>query len=194
VKTLAKWLLKLYPRQWRIRYQDELTSVIEAHRVTLVTFVDLCIGIIHAYFTYPRAGLWKFRFAVAAIAADKRTSQPVWIRLSSCTTIMAFQWGARGCWMDKFPCYRRAYLHIPGSTVRKRSLGNLVLACALRQWSCNMQERIRDSYWSVDPCEKRKPARRCWRLWSDYFGPSPLVWRGLCSRGNLFDAIQCNQI
>lgn len=69
VKTLAKWLLKLYPRQWRIRYQDELTSVIEAHRVTLVTFVDLCIGIIHAYFTYPRAGLWKFRFAVAAIAA-----------------------------------------------------------------------------------------------------------------------------
>jgi hypothetical protein len=55
VKTLAKRLLKLYPRQWRIRYQDELTSVIEAHRVTLVTFVDLCIGIIHAYFTYPRA-------------------------------------------------------------------------------------------------------------------------------------------
>lgn len=49
--------------------------------------------------------------------------------------------------MDKFPCYPRAYLNIPDSMARTSSLGNLVPACALRQWLCNILERIRVSYW-----------------------------------------------
>ncbi|WP_100489006.1 hypothetical protein [Sporolactobacillus pectinivorans] len=43
-----RWLLKLYPRAWRVRYEDEMLAVLEEHKITLVTMIDLLIGALDA--------------------------------------------------------------------------------------------------------------------------------------------------
>jgi hypothetical protein len=61
---LAKWLLFLYPRAWRNRYGTEFVAVLEQHRITLRTLIDIIVGAVKARFTWERPGLWPFRFAV----------------------------------------------------------------------------------------------------------------------------------
>ncbi len=62
--TLAKWLLFLYPRAWRNRYGTEFVAVLEQHRITLRTLLDIGIGAIIARLTWERPGLWPLRFAL----------------------------------------------------------------------------------------------------------------------------------
>lgn len=49
------WLLRLYPRAWRERYEEELLAVLEDHQVTLATVLDLLIGAVDANFNYNRS-------------------------------------------------------------------------------------------------------------------------------------------
>lgn len=39
-----RWLLRLYPRVWRERYEDEMLAVLEEHKITPATVFDLLIG------------------------------------------------------------------------------------------------------------------------------------------------------
>jgi hypothetical protein len=45
---LATWLVTLYPRAWRRRYEEEMLALLEQHRVTLLTVLDLLFGMISA--------------------------------------------------------------------------------------------------------------------------------------------------
>ena len=45
---LATWLVTLYPRAWRRRYEDEMLALLEQHQVTIVTVLDLLFGMIRA--------------------------------------------------------------------------------------------------------------------------------------------------
>ncbi len=42
------WLLTLYPRAWRDRYESEVRVVLEEHRVRLATLADLVAGAVDA--------------------------------------------------------------------------------------------------------------------------------------------------
>jgi hypothetical protein len=42
------WILCLYPRGWRQRYEDEMLALLEQHTVTLATYFDLLIGALDA--------------------------------------------------------------------------------------------------------------------------------------------------
>lgn len=48
-RRVALWLLRLYPRAWRDRYCDEVTSVLAEHHVTYWTALDLVLGAIDAH-------------------------------------------------------------------------------------------------------------------------------------------------
>ncbi|GMA51831.1 hypothetical protein GCM10025857_31880 [Alicyclobacillus contaminans] len=60
------WLLKLYPRAWRTRYEDEMKAVLESHRVTWRTHLDLVLGALRAQLFWERKGLWRIQFAAGA--------------------------------------------------------------------------------------------------------------------------------
>ena len=45
---LATWLITLYPRAWRRRYEEEMLALLEQHQVTIVTVLDLLFGMISA--------------------------------------------------------------------------------------------------------------------------------------------------
>lgn len=47
-----RWLLRLYPAEWRERYEDEMLAVLEQHDITGATVLDLLIGAIDANLTY----------------------------------------------------------------------------------------------------------------------------------------------
>ncbi len=44
-----EWMLRLYPRGWQARYAEELAAVIQQHRITLRTYIDLCLSAIDAH-------------------------------------------------------------------------------------------------------------------------------------------------
>ncbi|GLV12968.1 hypothetical protein Heshes_06520 [Alicyclobacillus hesperidum] len=46
------WLLRLYPRAWRERYEEEMLALLEQHKITPATVVDLLIGAIDANLNY----------------------------------------------------------------------------------------------------------------------------------------------
>lgn len=45
-------LLRLYPRVWRERYEEEMLAVLEEHKVSLATFIDLLLGAVDANLSY----------------------------------------------------------------------------------------------------------------------------------------------
>jgi hypothetical protein len=47
-QTLSLWLLRLYPRRWRGRYEMEVQALLEVHAIRLRTLVDLLIGALDA--------------------------------------------------------------------------------------------------------------------------------------------------
>jgi hypothetical protein len=47
-QTLSLWLLRLYPRRWRGRYEVEVLALLEEHEIRLRTLVDLLIGTLDA--------------------------------------------------------------------------------------------------------------------------------------------------
>lgn len=44
----VSWVLRLYPRDWRERYGDELQAVLEQQDVTFITILDLMVGALDA--------------------------------------------------------------------------------------------------------------------------------------------------
>ncbi|WP_067929194.1 hypothetical protein [Alicyclobacillus shizuokensis] len=46
------WLLQLYPRAWRERYEQEMLALLEEHKITPVTVLDLLIGALDAHLNY----------------------------------------------------------------------------------------------------------------------------------------------
>jgi hypothetical protein len=46
------WLLRLYPRAWRERYEEEMLALLEEHKVTPATVFDLLVGALDASFNY----------------------------------------------------------------------------------------------------------------------------------------------
>ena len=48
-----KWILRLYPLDWRERYEDEMLGILEQHRSTWRTGVDLFHGAWNAHLDYP---------------------------------------------------------------------------------------------------------------------------------------------
>lgn len=46
-----RWFLKLYPREWRERYGDELSAMVGDRRLSLGNSIDLIAGAIDARFT-----------------------------------------------------------------------------------------------------------------------------------------------
>lgn len=47
-----RWLLRLYPRSWRDRYEEEMLAVLDDHKITAATVVDLVMGAIDANLHY----------------------------------------------------------------------------------------------------------------------------------------------
>jgi hypothetical protein len=47
------WLVKLYPRSWRERYEEEMLALLEQHRSTPLTFIDLALGALDARLQSP---------------------------------------------------------------------------------------------------------------------------------------------
>jgi hypothetical protein len=47
-----RWLLNLYPLAWRNRYEEEILAVLEEHKVTPRTIIDLLIGALDANLNY----------------------------------------------------------------------------------------------------------------------------------------------
>jgi hypothetical protein len=56
-------LLRCYPAAWRDRYEAEMTSVLEEHRVTCATWLDLVRGALDARFdpTFSKGGMMAAR-------------------------------------------------------------------------------------------------------------------------------------
>ncbi|EPZ44494.1 hypothetical protein [Alicyclobacillus acidoterrestris] len=46
------WLLRLYPRAWRERYEQEMLVLLEEHKITPATVLDLLIGALDAHLNY----------------------------------------------------------------------------------------------------------------------------------------------
>ncbi len=46
------WLLRLYPRVWRERYEEEVLAVLEEHKITTATVFDLLVGAVDANLNY----------------------------------------------------------------------------------------------------------------------------------------------
>jgi hypothetical protein len=65
------WLLRLYPRAWRERYEGEVTAVLDQHKATPRTALDLLRGILDARLdpTYRMGGVmpWPQRVRAASI-------------------------------------------------------------------------------------------------------------------------------
>lgn len=45
---LVLWIVHLYPRAWRERYEQEMLALLEQHTVTLTTILDLLMGTLDA--------------------------------------------------------------------------------------------------------------------------------------------------
>jgi hypothetical protein len=42
------WIVRLYPRKWRERYETEMCALLEQHASTLFTLLDLFLGALDA--------------------------------------------------------------------------------------------------------------------------------------------------
>ena len=48
IMKLATWLVKLYPRAWRERYEVEMLALLSEYQITLLTIFDLLFGVVDA--------------------------------------------------------------------------------------------------------------------------------------------------
>jgi hypothetical protein len=66
MKAIARWLLKWYPSEWRHRYEDEMSAVIDAHHVTWRTLINLAFRAVHTRLFWERRGIWRTQFLVGS--------------------------------------------------------------------------------------------------------------------------------
>jgi hypothetical protein len=55
--SMEKYLLRLYPRPWRERYEEELLALLEQRPVSLLDGLDLFFGALDAHL-HPHLGNW----------------------------------------------------------------------------------------------------------------------------------------
>jgi DNA-binding PadR family transcriptional regulator len=48
IMKLVTWIVKLYPRKWRERYEIEMLALLEEHQITFLTVFDLLFGVVDA--------------------------------------------------------------------------------------------------------------------------------------------------
>ncbi|HEV2461672.1 MAG TPA: hypothetical protein VGS80_25225, partial [Ktedonobacterales bacterium] len=83
---LASWLVRRYPRTWRRRYEAEMLALLEQHHVTVVTLLDLLVGMVTARLDpqygregrlmtlrSPRNATWTFLAAVGGFVLLAQT-------------------------------------------------------------------------------------------------------------------------
>jgi hypothetical protein len=83
---LASWLVRRYPRVWRRRYEAEMLALLEQHHVTVVTLLDLLVGMVTArldpqygrearlmLLTSSRKATWTFLAAVGGFVLLAQT-------------------------------------------------------------------------------------------------------------------------
>jgi hypothetical protein len=75
-----KRLLRLYPPAWRRRYQEEMLALLEEHRFTWRTRVDLLMGALDAWMDPQLAGRQRF----------SATERALRVRRAHCTLFWAF--------------------------------------------------------------------------------------------------------
>jgi hypothetical protein len=93
---LAIWLVRLYPRAWRRRYEAEMLALLEQHHVSVLTILDLLFGMVTArldpqygreawlmLLRNSRNATWTFlaavgSFVLLAQTADGAISQGMW--------------------------------------------------------------------------------------------------------------------
>lgn len=66
MKAMAHWMLKLYPKAWRKRYEDEMLALMAEHTVTWRTLVDLVRGAAKAQLFWDRRGILRVQFVAGA--------------------------------------------------------------------------------------------------------------------------------
>lgn len=64
VDSWAKWMLKLYPKMWRQRYEIEMLALLDEHQVSWRTLLDLTRGAARAQLFWQRRGIWRIQFLV----------------------------------------------------------------------------------------------------------------------------------
>jgi hypothetical protein len=93
---LAIWLVRLYPRAWRRRYEAEMLALLDQHHVTVLTILNLLFGMVTArldphygseprlmLLMSPRKATWTFlaavgSFVLLAQTADGAIYQGMW--------------------------------------------------------------------------------------------------------------------
>jgi hypothetical protein len=96
---LAIWLVRLYPRAWRRRYEAEMLALLEQHHVAVLTILDLLFGMVAArldpqyrsearlmLLTSPRNAPWTFlatagSFVLLTQTVQGTVDQGMWIVL-----------------------------------------------------------------------------------------------------------------
>jgi hypothetical protein len=76
---LIQFLVRLYPQQWRSRYEEELLAMLEQHPISLLDGIDLLLGMLDAHL-HPHLG-------TTAIACSERIRQMLSTLRSSLLTI-----------------------------------------------------------------------------------------------------------
>lgn len=84
---LAIWIVKLYPRKWRERYEIEMLALLEDHPITLLTVFDLLFGVLDARLDpHYRTG--------QALSAFKRPHTATLIFFAAFALFLAFMQGS----------------------------------------------------------------------------------------------------
>ena len=67
---LATWIVKLYPRAWRERYEEEMLALLDVYQITPLTIFDLLFGVVDARLDpHYRTGRALFAFKSPQAAA-----------------------------------------------------------------------------------------------------------------------------
>ena len=70
-----RWLLCLYPRTWRRRYEAEFMALLEERGLILTDVLDIILGALDAHLQHWRSTFWTMREARPGILLGLRTSQ-----------------------------------------------------------------------------------------------------------------------
>jgi hypothetical protein len=71
-----RWLLRLYPRSWRVRYEAEVAAVLDQHGCTMRTLLDLAAGAVDARLLLPHFAREELIAVNAGIYGDDAVARP----------------------------------------------------------------------------------------------------------------------
>lgn len=95
-----RWLLRLYPRDWRDRYEEEMLEVLEQHKITPATVLDLLLGALDANWNYS-----GFNEGVTWMVNRLRSSV---VMVFCAFMVFGVGWGLRQRLNDPLPLFNHA--------------------------------------------------------------------------------------